>query len=100
LPRRGRVRFKLCVNAPQDLVGLTPAELQEVVILLLSKVAALEQLVVEQQAEVARLKGLKGPPDSKPSGMDKGTEPAKPNRQEGRPRRGKVRPRVSVEDVC
>jgi hypothetical protein len=68
------------------------------VILLWSKVAALEQLVVEQQAEVARLKGLKGPPDSKPSGMDKSTEPAKPNRQEGRPRRGKVRPRVSVED--
>ena len=96
--RRDRVRFKLCVNAPEDLDGLTPVQLQELVILLLGKVAALEQLVAEQRAEIARLKGLKGPPDIKPSGMDKATEPAKPNRQEGRPRRGKIRPRVSIED--
>jgi hypothetical protein len=68
------------------------------VILLLGKVAALEQLVAEQRAEIARLKGLKRPSDIKPSGMDKTTEPAKPNRQEGRPRRGQVRPRVSIED--
>lgn len=66
--------------------------------MLLGKVGALEQLVVGQRAEIARLKGLKGPPDIKPSGMDKATEPAKPDRQENRPRRGKVRPRVSVED--
>jgi hypothetical protein len=86
------------VNAAQDPDGLTPAQLQELVILLLGKVAALEQLVKEQQAEIARLKGLKGPPEIKPSGMDKGTEPTKPNRQERHPRRGKVRPRVSIED--
>ncbi len=30
--------------------------------------------------------------------MDKATEPAKPDRQAGRARRGKVRPRVSIED--
>jgi len=55
-------------------------------------------LVVEQREEIARLKGLKGPPEIKPSGMDKATEPAKPNRQEGGARRGKVRPRVSIEE--
>jgi hypothetical protein len=98
LPRRGRVRFKLGVTTPQELDGLTPVQLKELVILLLGKVAALEQLVVEQRAEIARLKGLKGPPDIKPSGMDKATEPAKPNRQGNRPRRGKVDPRVSIED--
>ncbi len=30
--------------------------------------------------------------------MEKATEPVKPNRREKRPRRGMVRPRVSVED--
>ena len=86
------------MNAPQDLDGLSSARLRELVVLLLGKVAALEQLVAGQRDEIARLKGLKGPPDIKPSGMDKATEPAKPDRQENRPRRGKVRPRVSIED--
>jgi hypothetical protein len=86
------------VNAPEDLDGLTPVQLKELVMLLLGKVTVLEQLVVEQRAEIARLKGLKGPPDIKPSGMDKATEPAKPSWQKNRSRRGKVRPRVSIED--
>jgi hypothetical protein len=30
--------------------------------------------------------------------MDKATEPPEPDRQQNRPRRGKVRPRVSIED--
>jgi Transposase IS66 family len=86
------------VSAPEDLDSLPSAQLRELVVMLLGKVAALEQLVVEQRAEIARLKGLKGPPDIKPSGMDKATEPAKPGWQKNRPRRGKVRPRVSIED--
>jgi hypothetical protein len=86
------------VNAPEDLDGLSSAQLRELVVILLGKVAALEQLVGEQRAEIGRLKGLKGPPDIKPSGMDKATEPAKPGWQKNSPRRGKVRPRVSIED--
>jgi hypothetical protein len=86
------------VSPPEDLDGLSSAQLRELVLLALDRVAALEQLVAEQRAEIARLKGLKGPPDIKPSGMDKATEPAKPDRQQNRPRRGKVRPRVSIED--
>ena len=66
--------------------------------MLLTKMTALEQKVIEQREEIARLKGLKGRPDIKPSGMDKGTEPANPTRQGQHPRRGKVRPRVKVED--
>jgi Transposase IS66 family len=96
--RRARVRFKLCVSPPEDLDGLSSAQLRELVLMLLDKVSALEQLVAEQRAEIARLKGLKGPPDIKPSGMDKATEPAKPDRQKNRPRRGKIRPRVSIEN--
>ena len=60
--------------------------------------AALKQMVNQQREEIAWLKGLKGRPDIKPSGMEKGTEPAKPSRQDKRPTRGKVRPRVNVED--
>jgi len=86
------------MSSLENLDGLSSIQLRELVVMLLGKVTALEQVVVEQRAEIARLKGLKRPPDIKPSGMDKATELAKPCAQEDRPRRGKVRPRVSIED--
>lgn len=92
------VRFKLCVPLSPDLDELTPAQLRELVALLLTKVAELERKNAEQREEIARLKGLKGRPDIKPSGMEKSTEPAKLNMQGKRPHRGKVRPRVVVEE--
>lgn len=93
-----RVGFKLCVSPPVDLDGLSSAQLRELVASLFAKLADLERRIAEQREEIARLKGLKGRPDIKPSGMDKATESAKSDRQESRPGRGKVRPRVSVED--
>jgi hypothetical protein len=54
--------------------------------------------VGEQREEIARLKGLKGRPGIRPSGMDKGTEPPKPGKQERRRGRGKVTPRVSIDE--
>jgi hypothetical protein len=86
------------VSPPDNLDGLSSAQLRELVVSLLAKVTGLERTVTEQREEIARLKGLKGRPDIKPSGMEKATEPAKAGSQERRRRRGKVRPRVNVED--
>src|ERR1700686_4852624 len=86
------------MSPPSNLDDLSPAELKALVLALLGEVSALKEVVGEQRAEIARLKGLKGPPTIKPSGMDKATEPAKPDWPESRPRRGKVRPRVSIEE--
>ena len=78
--------------------GLTPAQLKELVAQLLAEVAALKQTVAAQREEIARLKGLKGPPSIKPSGMEQATasSPAKPGA--AKPSRDKVRPRVSIEE--
>ena len=81
---------------PADLDALSPAELKALVLDLLGKMADLERTVAAQREEIARLKGLKGRPALKPSGMEQGTEP-KPSRDRlgGR---GKVVPRVAVEE--
>jgi hypothetical protein len=86
------------VTLPPDLDELSAAALKQLAIQLLSEVADLKRTNAKLRAEIARLKGLKGRPDIKPSGMDKATEPAKPDRPESRPRRGKVCPRVCIEE--
>src|SRR3954467_3030822 len=78
---------------PGDLDALSPTELKALVLELLGKVAALEQTVAAQRAEIA---GLKGRPALKPSGMETASEPKPPSPPKGR--RGPVRPRVAVED--
>src|SRR3954449_6421781 len=82
--------------SPGDLDALSPTELKALVLELLGKVAALEKTVAAQREEIARLKGLKGRPALKPSGMEKASEPKPPSSPKGR--RGSVRPRVAVED--
>jgi hypothetical protein len=98
LPRLGSVRFFADVLSSLPISELSRPELEALLVKLLGEVAALKQTVSELREAIARLKGLKGPPDIKPSGMKQATEPAKLGRQQNRPRRGKVRPRVSTED--
>lgn len=86
------------VPLPPRFSALSRPELEALLVELFGEVAALKQTVSEQRAEIARLKGLKGRPNIKPSGMDQGTAPAKPVQKETRRGRGKVTPRVKIED--
>ena len=70
-----------------DIEALAPDDLKGLVLQLLEDVVALK---AENAAlREARLKGLKGPPKLKPSGMEKATEPARAERKAGR-RGGKI----------
>jgi len=81
---------------------LTRAELEALLVETFGEAVGLRKTAGELREEIARLKGLKGRPDIKPnigpSGMDKSTAPANPAKDEKRPGRRKVSPRVKVED--
>ena len=81
--------------APSD---LSRAELEAQVAELRGEVAELKRLVAALRDENARLKGLKGRPVIKPSGMEDATEPQRQGKRGRRRGRGKVVPRVAIED--
>jgi hypothetical protein len=81
-----------------SLSGLSRAELEALVIELFGEITPLKQANAELREEITRLKFLKGRPDIKPSGTDKGTGPSKPAGRRKRRGRDKVTPRVPVED--
>jgi hypothetical protein len=62
-------RFFGGMSPSADLDRLSTAELKTPVLQLLGDVSTLRQVVAEQREEIARLKGLKGPPSIKPSGI-------------------------------
>ena len=86
---------------PPALSDLSRPELEALLIELFGKVLELEKVVAGLREENARLKGLKGRPDikpCKPSGMDKATGPVNPAGKGEKRRRGKVTPRVAIEN--
>jgi hypothetical protein len=98
LLRLDSVRFFADVPPSSPLSGLSRAELEALLVELFGEVAALKQTVSEQREEIARLKGLKRRPVIKPSGMDEATERLKAAKKGKRRFRGRVTPRVKVED--
>jgi len=86
------------VPSPFALSALSRAKLEALLIELFGEITTLKQTVAELREENARLKGLKGRPTIKPSGMDQDTAPSKPTADKKQPGRGKVMPRVSVEE--
>src|SRR3954453_8965687 len=72
------------------LSSLPRGELEALAERLLAENDALKQAVAELKAEVATLKGVKGRPEVKPSGMEKGASPDPGATNRGRGGRGKV----------
>ena len=64
-----------------DIDGLAKADLKALVIERLGRMAELERMLAALREEIARLKGLKGRPAIKPSGMEQESQPKAPPRQ-------------------
>jgi Transposase IS66 family len=86
-------------GSPPDVGRIGTDELRRLLIEALGKVAGLTAENAALREEIARLKGLKGRPSIKPSGMEQASEPKPPTGGgKRRGRGGKQMRRVAIED--
>jgi hypothetical protein len=83
---------------PADLDRLSHAELKDLVLQLLEKVADLQRIVAAQRDEIARLKGGSGRPNIKPSGMEQASEPPSDRAGNQRRPRGSTRSKLLIDE--
>ena len=86
-------------KSPKDISGLGLDELKALLVQALEENARLKADNAELREEIARLKGLKGRPKLKPSGMEKAAEAgaAKGSRRKGR--RGAKRAKLVIDET-
>jgi Transposase IS66 family len=86
-------------ESSRDIAGLGLEELKTLLVQALEEVARLKKENAELREEIARLKGLKGRPKLKPSGMEKAAETAtvKDGRRNGR--RGAKRTKLTIDET-
>jgi hypothetical protein len=85
-------------ESPRTVDGLGLEELKSLLVQALEEIARLKAENAELRDEIARLKGLKGRPQIKPSGMEKATQPeAKGHRKIGR--RGAKRAKLTITET-
>jgi Transposase IS66 family len=86
-------------RSPPDVDRIDTDELRRLLIEALGKVAGLTAENAALREEIARLKGLKGRPSIKPSGMEQASEPKRPTGAGKRRGRGRKQlRRVAIED--
>src|ERR687883_1551441 len=88
------------MSAPEKIAlsGLPRGELEALVERLLAENTALRRVVAELRAEVATLKGVKRRPEVRPSGMEKGTEPATAGTGRGRGAKASKAGRLTIDE--
>jgi len=86
-------------ESPRDIYGLGLEELKVLLVQALEEVARLKAENAKLREEIARLKGLKGRPKLKPSGMEKTAEAAAAKGGGRKRHRGAKRARLHIDET-
>jgi hypothetical protein len=86
-------------ESSRDISGLSLEELKALLVQALEEVARLKKENAELREEIARLKGLKGRPKLRPSGMEKATETPAARSAKRKGRRGAKRTKLTINET-